>query len=111
MDDLFTLFVGGLIILGNLVVLVYKFLEGEISKSFVIKSFLLFIFTGFVFWYYFQELHNKLNKTQIKIVALIAFLLFILTWFFVFYFFGTPQTLRSFKKDLKTARSLEMICD
>lgn len=107
----FTLFVGGLIILGNLVVLVYKFLEGEISKGFVIKSFLLFIFTGFVFWYYFQELHNKLNKTQIKIVALIAFLFFILTLLLVFYFFDTPSGLRGFQKDLETARYLERICD
>lgn len=106
-----TLFVGGLIILGNLVVLVYKFLEGEISKSFVIKSFLLFIFTGFVFWYYLQELHNKLNKAQIKIVALIALLFFIFTLFLIFYFFGTPLKLRSFKKDLEIARSLERICN
>lgn len=52
----FTLFAAGLIIMGDLVALVYNFLNGELTARFVLKICSVFLVAGAVFWYYFWDI-------------------------------------------------------
>lgn len=54
----FTLFATALIIIGDLVALVYKFLGGEITPRFTLKVLTLFFVTGSIFFYYFTDLRK-----------------------------------------------------
>ena len=58
----FTLFVAGLIMLGDLVVLVYNFLNGDLTTRFVLKVCAVLAVMGAVFWYYFADLRQ--HKTD-----------------------------------------------
>jgi len=58
----FTLFAAALIILGDLVTLIYRFLEGELTARFILKVLAVLFVAGSVFGYYFQDL--KKHKTD-----------------------------------------------
>ncbi len=58
----FTLFATALIIIGDLVMLLYTFLNGEITMRFVLKIISVFFVAGSIFTYYFWDL--KLHQTE-----------------------------------------------
>src|SRR5271155_782978 len=53
-----TLFLAGLLIVGDLVSLIYKFLGGDLTARFVLKVASIFIVAGAIFRYYLLELHR-----------------------------------------------------
>ena len=54
----FTLFVAALIVLGDFVTLIYNFLEGGLTASFVLKVIAVFFVAGSVFFYYLWDLRK-----------------------------------------------------
>ncbi|MDO8470235.1 MAG: DUF5671 domain-containing protein [bacterium] len=48
----FTLFVAGLIMVGDLIALLNSFLQGELTVRFALKVVAVFLVSGAVFWYY-----------------------------------------------------------
>lgn len=54
----FTLFAASVIIIGDLVVLVYNLLSGELTIRFLLKIAAVFLVAGATFWYYFWEVRN-----------------------------------------------------
>lgn len=54
----FTLFAAALIILGDLVTLVFRLLEGELTLRFVLKVFAVFFVAGSVFGYYLADIRK-----------------------------------------------------
>lgn len=58
----FTLFVAALIIAGDVVVLVYSFLGGELTVRFILKSLTVLAVAGAVFGYYFYDIRK--HKTE-----------------------------------------------
>jgi|SRR3989344_3015191 len=52
----FTLFVAGIIIMGNLVTLLYRLLDGDLTMRFALKILTVFLVAGSVFWYYYWDL-------------------------------------------------------
>lgn len=58
----FTLFAAGLIIMGDLVALINKLLEGELTLRFILKVLTIFLVAGSVFGYYIVDL--KKNKSE-----------------------------------------------
>lgn len=58
----FTIFAAALIIAGDIVVLVYSFLGGELTVRFVLKSFAVLAVAAAVFGYYFYDIRK--HKTE-----------------------------------------------
>lgn len=58
----FTLFVAALAIIGDLVTLVYTFLNGEFTMRFVLKVLAVFFVAGSIFYYYLSDLRQ--HKTE-----------------------------------------------
>ncbi len=54
----FTLFVAALIIIGDLVTLIYHFLEGELTLRFILKVLTVFFVTGSIFYYNFWDVRR-----------------------------------------------------
>lgn len=55
----FTLFVAAIIILGNLVSLLYNFLEGELTARFSLKMLAVFFVAGSTFYYYLADIRGR----------------------------------------------------
>jgi hypothetical protein len=54
----FTLFVAALLIIGDLVALIYNFLQGEITVRFLLKVISVLAVAAAVFWYYLYDLRK-----------------------------------------------------
>src|SRR5581483_4288834 len=55
----FTLFVSALLIIGDLVALIYNFLQGEITARFILKVIFVLAVAAAVFWYYLYDLRKQ----------------------------------------------------
>ena len=60
----FTLFVAALIVLGNMVALIFNFLEGELTLRFFLKILTMVFVTGSIFYYYFTDIRVKELKAS-----------------------------------------------
>lgn len=54
----FTLFAAALIIIGDLVALIFNFLEGELTARFLLKALAIFFVAGSTFYYYLWDLRR-----------------------------------------------------
>ena len=54
----FTLFAASLFIIGDLIALIYNFLQGELTVRFFLKILTVFFVAGSVFWYYFLDIRK-----------------------------------------------------
>ncbi|MEK7085265.1 MAG: DUF5671 domain-containing protein, partial [Patescibacteria group bacterium] len=54
----FTLFAASLFIIGDLIALIYNFLQGELTVRFFLKILTVFFVAGSVFWYYFMDIRK-----------------------------------------------------
>ena len=54
-----TLFLAALLMIGDLVALLYNFLNGEVTTRFLLKVFSVLAVAGGVFWYYLYDLRKK----------------------------------------------------
>lgn len=54
----FTLFITGLVAIGDLVTLVYNFLGGDLTSQFVLKILTVLFVTGSIFFYYFIDVRK-----------------------------------------------------
>jgi hypothetical protein len=60
-----TLFVAGVVVIGDLIALVYNFLQGELTRRFVLKVLSIFVVAGSVFYYYVHELRERVASTKL----------------------------------------------
>ncbi|OGZ01840.1 MAG: hypothetical protein A3A43_03245 [Candidatus Liptonbacteria bacterium RIFCSPLOWO2_01_FULL_56_20] len=74
----FTLFLAALLIIGDLVALIFNFLEGELTARFFLKVAAVLVVAAAVFWYYFYDLRKTpgtfTTKAKIFVQAVIAVL-------------------------------------
>lgn len=105
------LFISGLSIIIDLVVLVNTFLGGEITIRFVMKVLAVFVVFGAVFGYYLYDLKGKWQKEQKKSVAIgwIAVILVFGTILSGFFIIGSPQAAREIKLDQERVNDLQNI--
>lgn len=66
-----TLFVAGLIVIGDLVGLVRGYLQGELTVRFILKVLAIFFIAGSVFYYYLKELHVS-DSARARLVGWVA---------------------------------------
>jgi hypothetical protein len=106
-----TLFISGLTILIDLIVLVNTFLGGEITARFGLKVLAVIIVAGGVFGFYLYDLRRNSNeKTNVpKIFGIIAILVVILSIVFGFVIMGSPNTARQKRFDDQRVSDLSNI--
>lgn len=103
-----TLFVAGLIIIGDLVALVFNFLEGELTMRFVFKIFVILGIAGSVFYYYLNVLRDtKVGTIRVLSQAVVGVVaLSVVAGLFVA---GLPQSRRLVRLDEQRVNDLANI--
>lgn len=106
-----TLFLAAVTLIGDLVALVFNFLQGELSIRFYLKVLAVAVVAGGVFWYYLWDLRRvsteitgSMRKAMFGIIGLVA--IAVVGSFFVI---GSPFTQRLAKFDQRRASDLRSI--
>lgn len=103
-----TLFIAALVIIGDLVTLIYSFLEGDVTLRFILKVLTVFIVAGSIFGYYFFELRgdNSSIRKKAAIAASAVVAAVIIVGFFIA---GSPFEQRLKKLDERRVSDLQTI--
>ncbi|OGZ01246.1 MAG: hypothetical protein A2946_00655 [Candidatus Liptonbacteria bacterium RIFCSPLOWO2_01_FULL_53_13] len=106
-----TLFLAALLIIGDLVALIYSFLEGEITTRFFLKIIAILIVAAAVFWYYLRDLRTNASSSDARMtlfarLAIAAVALIVVGGFFVV---GSPFRQRLVRFDSQKASDLQNI--
>ena len=105
-----TLFISGLAIAIDLVVLVYSFVSGElITLGFLLKVLSVFIVLVSVFWYHIADLKDKINTLQNKKLAIALSVVIIGFICLSFAIMGSPFKQRLLKIDSRRVSDLQNI--
>ena len=107
-----TLFVTGVAVITDLVILVNTFLGGEITARFVLKVLAVLIVSGAVFWYYLYDLKKSFAPdmpSRTKLIVSLACLLVFGTLIGGFIMLGSPTKARALKFDERRAYDLSTI--
>lgn len=100
-----TLFVAGVVVIGDLVMLVYNFLNGELTTRFVLKILTVMGIAGSVFFYYLGELRDRAGRVfSYAIITVVA--AGIIAGFTVA---GSPSVQRVNKFDQQRVQDLSVI--
>ena len=105
-----TLFVSGCIIAGDLVTVVYYFIDGqELTTGFLLKVLVLLIVSSCLFIYYISDLRRKLTKNSRIVWRIIAGVIVIGSIVWGFAVLGSPRTQRLIKYDEQKVSALQNI--
>lgn len=106
-----TLFVAGITMAIDLVMLVNTFLNGDITTRFILKALTILVVIGGGFWYYLNELQGKWEekKKESTIVAGIVSVIVLATIVSAFFIIGSPQTERLARFDEQKTSDLQSI--
>ncbi len=96
-----SLVVGGLVFLGNLVAVLYAFLEGEITTRFILKSGSLALMIGFAGFYYIKDAQEywQTHERQSLFAGAVASILVAVVLVFGFVSLDTPAEVREQRID------------
>lgn len=105
-----TLFIAGLILAGDLVTVLYKFLDGQdFTAAFLLKALAVLLVAGCVFGFYIQDIRDRVSSRARKVWAYVVgaiILIFIILGFGVL---GSPQTQRFIRYDNQKVSDLQNI--
>jgi hypothetical protein len=105
-----TLFVAGIIFTGDLVTVLYKFLDGQdLTWAFVLKAITVLGVTGVVFGYYIQEIRERVTKKSRRLYAIISGLIILASIILGFIVVGSPATQRLIRYDNQKIADLQNI--
>lgn len=105
-----TLFVAGIILAGDLVSVIYKFLDGQdLTSAFLLKSLSVFVVIGAVFGYFLCDLRDKMTSQKRKIWTVSVSVLILLAVVFGFSVMGSPRTQRLLRYDDQKVSDLQNI--
>lgn len=104
-----TLFIAGLVIIGDLVSLIYNFLGGDVTLRFALKIAVILFVTGQIFWYYLWELKEKWSVRNIKIVGWGLSLLVAASIIAGFFTVGSPLRARQYRFDTQRVNDLSSL--
>ena len=107
-----TLFVAAVTILGDLIALLYNFLNGELTLPFFLKIVVVLAVASGVFGYYFWDLRKSVNKDSSRVRKQIAWVmsgLVLVTIILGFVIAGTPATQRARRLDDQRVNDLQAI--
>ncbi|MEY4602246.1 MAG: hypothetical protein RL292_187 [Candidatus Parcubacteria bacterium] len=103
-----TLFISGGLIVGDLVAVVYKFIDGQdLTAGFLYKALSIIVIAGMVFGYYITDARNKLTSRCKKTALSLATLLVVVAIIIGFVVIGSPKTQRLMKSDQAKVSDLQ----
>ncbi len=107
----FTVFAAALIIIGDLVTLIYNFLDGDITSRFVLKIAAVFFVAASVFFYYFWELKNwdKISEMAKKVFIYAVIAIVGVAVVAGFFLVGSPRQERSRRFDDQRVSDLQIV--
>jgi len=105
-----TLFIAGGVLAGDLVTLIYYFLDGqEMTTAFILKILSVLVVTGAIFGYYMDDLKDRLSSARRNMWRVIAAILVLGSIGAGFYVLGTPQSQRMLRYDSQKVSDLQSI--
>jgi len=107
-----TLFVSGIVLVVDLIVLINTFLGGEVlTAAFILKVLAVLIIVGGAFYYYLQEIRGRWeqNEKQSKLIGIIVSLVVLLSVIGAFFIVGSPGELRKVRYDQDKVYDLQNI--
>ncbi len=103
-----TLFVAGLATAGDLITVLYYFIDGqEITTGFIMKVLSVLVVALAVFFYYISDVTDKLNLMSRKVWILVSFIIIFGSIIWGFSVLGSPQTQRLLKYDQQKISDLQ----
>lgn len=105
-----TLFIAGVVFAGDLVTVIYYFLDGrELTVGFLLKALTIFLVAGLVFVYYLKDIKEGVQKASRKTWAIVATLVVIISIILGFVALGSPKTQRMIREDGQTVQAVQSI--
>ena len=105
-----TLFLTGGVIAGDLITVIYYYLDGqELSVSFMLKALTLLLVSLVIFSYYLRDLQSKISSAQRKIWTIIAAVMILLSIIAGFWVIGSPRNQRLMRYDAQKVSDLQNI--
>lgn len=105
-----TLFISGIILAGDLVTVLYKFLDGQdLTLGFLLKALSVLLVSALVFGYYLNDIRERIPSSRRKfwvIVSGVVILVFIIIGFSVI---GSPRSQRLYRYDDRKISDLQNI--
>ncbi len=108
----FTLFAAAIVIIGDLVSLVYRFLNGDLTAQFILKVLTVFLIAASVFVYYLWNIRKNIPATKDPRMKIFVWSVIVIAGFFiVFGFFtaGSPFSQRLQRFDERRVQDLQTI--
>lgn len=103
-----TLFVAGIMLAGDLVAVLYKFLDGQdLTAAFLLKALVVLLVSGAVFGFYIQDIRERIGAKSRKVWALTTSCLLLATIILGFSVLGSPKTQRLLRYDNQTIQQLD----
>ena len=103
----FTVFVAGLMIIGDLITLIQSFLNGDLTTAFILKVLTIFFIAGTILFYYLSELRDRVYPR--KAFQLVIIGIVVLALGYGFYLAGSPQSQRLVRFDEQKVNDLQSI--
>ncbi len=105
-----TLFIAGLTLAGDLVTVLYYFLDGqEMTTGFLLKVLSVLVVTGLVFLYYISDIRKTLTSHEKKSWVVLALLIIVASIVWGFAVLGSPWTQQLYKYDQQRVSDLQSI--
>lgn len=102
----FTLFVTALIMIGDLVVLINRLLEGEYTFRFLLKVLAVGLTTGSIFYYYYNILKQEVSAGALKYFGYAVMLIVLAAVVTGFFVIGSPAEQRKLQYDQSRVNDL-----
>lgn len=105
-----TLFISGLITAGDLITIVYYFIDGrDITTGFIFKFLTVFAVSLSVFMYYITDIREKLTSSSRKIWTIVSTVIILGAIVLGFSVLGSPRTQQLIKYDERRTTDLQSI--
>jgi len=105
-----TLFIAGVALSSDLVTVLYKFLDGQnLTFAFILKALTILIVAGAIFWFYIQDIREKISPKQKKVWVIAIGTVILIAIITGFSIVGSPKTQRLIKYDNQKIEDLKDI--
>jgi hypothetical protein len=105
-----TLFLAGAAIAGDLIAVIYYFLDGqEITTAFLLKVLSVLVVAGLIFVYFLMDIRNRLTSGNRMIFRIVAIVLVLGSILWGFSIIGSPRTQRLIRMDQEKISNLQEI--
>jgi len=106
-----TVFLAALLLIGDLVALIYNFMNGDLTAPFILKVLSVLVLGGVVFWYYLYDLKKTPGEfsPKAKIVAWGSIIAALAVIVYGFYIAGSPFKQRLVRFDNQRVSDLQTI--